>query len=141
MQKAQRMGHPPYVSGSTVTEGGEQPQWEHDFGSILAFTEYNFSQQPGFNLPTIAPPGGDPPYTYADQNALDATYQGNPAIPLWDFFLNYPTKRPFTHIAPINPQDTVSFFESFYQTMQLDGTYPTPLGPEEIAPGEDDPDD
>jgi hypothetical protein len=108
--------------------------YAHDFGSILAFTENNFYQQ-NLYLQYIYEP------LYADYNALDATYQLKPAIPLWDFFLNYPSKRPFTRIAPINAQDTVSFFESFYQTMQANGTYPTPLGPEEIAPGVDDPED
>jgi hypothetical protein len=111
-----------------------QPQWTHDFGSILRFTETNFTQQ-GVNLPTIAPH----PYTYADQNTLDSTYNQKSAVPLWDFFLAWPTPRQFTYIIPIDSTHNANFFESYYQTQQADGTYPQPLGPEEIAPGVDDP--
>jgi hypothetical protein len=85
--------------------------WVHDFGSLLKFTEQNFS------LPTIAPPG----YSYADANTFDTVYNGNPAVPLWEFFTSYPTKLPFTSITPgINPETgmpfTANFFQTYYQT-------------------------
>jgi hypothetical protein len=96
-------------------------QWTHDFGSILAFTEKNFTNQ-GYNLPPIAPAG----FTYADQNTLDTGPQGL-WVPLWDFFSRQ--TRPFTYINPLSPEHTASFFESYYQTQQPGGL-PTPYGPE-----------
>lgn len=89
----------------------------------LRFIEKNFTLQ-GYNLPTIAPTG----FTYADQNTLDAVYNGNSAVPLWDFF-QATSPRLFTPISPINPEHTASFFESYYQTEQQ-GVLPTPYGPE-----------
>jgi len=76
---------PNYVSGACGT--GEQNQcpyygqnnnsmYVHDFGSILAYTEWNF----GFNPEFIAPPPG-----YADYNAPDWGPQRN-NVPLSDFF-------------------------------------------------------
>ena len=67
-------------------------------------------------------------FTYADQNTLDAVYNKNPVVPLWDFF-QATSPRLFTYISPISPQHTASFFESYYQTAQPDGL-PTPYGPE-----------
>ena len=118
-----------YVSGpiSGQPTYPPNPEWTHDFGSILRFTELNFTNQ-GLNLPTIAPPGGNPPYTYADQNSLDATFNHHPAVPLWDFFQG--PQRTFTQINPIDSSHTASFFQSYYQTQQADGTYPQPTGPE-----------
>jgi len=104
-----------YVSGALPSPGASG--FQHDFGSILAFTENNFS------LPPIAPTG----FTYADQNTLDALYNKNQVVPLWDFFQASP--RTFTPINPINPQHTASFFESYYETAQPGGL-PTPYGPE-----------
>ena len=49
-----------YVSGA-LPSPGRQPIYEHDFGSILAFTEWNFNFNPQF----VAEP------YYADYNALD----------------------------------------------------------------------
>jgi len=98
-------------------------QWTHDFGSILAFTEKNFTNQ-GYNLPSIAPA----PYSYADQNTLDALYNKIPVVPLWDFFLASKA-RPFTYINPLSSEHNASFFESYYQTEQPDGL-PAPYGPE-----------
>ena len=89
---------------------GQQPKYEHDFGSILAFTEYNFGTK-------FIDQSGD--NGYADANALDGA-QGN--IPLSDFFsLN--SQRNFTNITtPYAP----SFFENYYYN---NPTYP-PTGPD-----------
>ena len=115
-----------YVSGALPPYGpGEDAAHTHDFGSILAFTENNF------NLPPIAPQT-PVKYTYADQNSLDRTYNGLPAVPLWDFFLG--PQRAFTYISPILSTHTASFFENYYYD-----TGQSPLGPEEVAPGVNDP--
>ena len=107
-----------YVSGacSPSTCPNMQPEWTHDFGSILAFIENNFTQQ-GLNLPPIAPS----PYTYADYNALDSLK--HTVVPLWDFFQG--PQRNFTYINPINSTDTASFFENYYYTYGE-----SPIGPE-----------
>jgi hypothetical protein len=100
--------------------------WVHDFGSLLNFTEQNFG------LPKIAPAG----YTYADANTFDTIYNGNPAVPLWEFFTSYPTKLPFTSITPgTNPQTgvpyTANFFETYYQTTDaVTGARRVPTGPD-----------
>ena len=96
------------------------PQWTHDFGSILAFTENNF------NLVPIAPQT-PVQYTYADQNSLDAVYQGKPVVPLWDFFLG--PGRVFTPISPTSPAYDASYFMKYYTTLQ-NGVYPVPTGPD-----------
>ena len=62
----------------------QPPQYVHDFGSILAYIEWNFG------MPPIAPPG------YADANAPD----GNGNTPLSDFFpLPVGQGRSFTSIT------------------------------------------
>lgn len=112
---------PGYVSGacSPSTCPNMQPEWTHDFGSILAFIENNFTYGLGLYLPPIAPA----PYTYADQNSLDRTYNGLPAVPLWDFFQG--PQRNFTSINPIVPTDTASFFMNYYHQNNAQ-----PIGPE-----------
>ncbi len=107
---------------------GQNNQYAHDFGSILRFTENNFTQQ-GLNLPYIDLPDRG----YADYNSLDSTYNGLPAVPLWDFF-TASQPRNFTKINPIDSSDTAGFFQSYYQTQQSDGTYPQPIGPEDGDP-------
>jgi phospholipase C len=105
-----------YVSGNTVTQGGRQPKYEHDFGSILAFIENNFS------LGQIAPPN----YGYADTNAID---RANGNIPLSDFFpipANNP--RTFVSITPAAGYDK-SYFQKYYTTPQ-NGVTPQPQGPD-----------
>jgi len=85
----------------------------HDFGSILAYTEYNFG------LPFIdkADKG------YADFNALDSA-NGN--LPLSDFFPLWTgtgsVGRPFVSIS--TPY-SASFFQSYYTTHNA-----TPTGPD-----------
>ena len=108
-----------YVSGAISGTPSYPPpkEWTHDFGSILRFTEVNFSNQ-GLNLPYIAPP----PYTYADFNALDSLKQT--VIPLWDFFQG--PQRDFTYINPINSTDTASFFMNYYYNNPGE----SPIGPE-----------
>jgi len=112
-----------YVSGPISGTPSYPPakEWTHDFGSILAFIEHNFTYGLGLYLPPIAPA----PYIYADQNSLDSV-GGN--VPLWDFFQG--PQRNFTAINPIDPTHTASFFMNYYQTQQPDGSYPQPIGPE-----------
>ena len=88
-----------YVSGACDHTGchNNQPPYRHDFGSILAFTEWNFGMQ------KIAPP------YYSDNNAPDGQ-QGN--TPLLDFF-NLTWQRTFTPITPLPGQDS-SLFLNYY---------------------------
>jgi phospholipase C len=106
-----------YISGpcgtpQTVTCPNQNQIYQHDFGSILNFTEYNF------NLNRIAPP------YYADNNAPDAV-NGNQ--PLSDFFGLWTSStsvgRPFVQIPII--RYPASFFQSYYTTNGA-----TPTGPD-----------
>jgi Phosphoesterase family len=104
-----------YISGAcgTLQTGNcpnTTPKYQHDFGSILAFTENNF------NLPKIATP------YYADNNTFDS-FKGN--IPLSDFFPLYTgsgSGRSFVSI-PVTPYPA-SFFESYYATHNVAPTGP-----------------
>jgi phospholipase C len=102
-----------YVSGACT---GNCPNnvfpYVHDFGSILAFTEYNFG------MPSIAPP------YYADVNSPDHAH-GN--VPLSDFFGNTP--RAFTSITTPYPD---TFFEDYYSA-----EHAKPSGPD-ADDGDDD---
>jgi hypothetical protein len=110
-----------YISGAI---SGTQPsypppaEWTHDFGSILAFIENNFTQQ-GLNLPYISEP------LYADYNTLDSL--NYTVTPLWDFFQG--PQRNFTYINPINSTDTASFFMNYYYQNNAQ-----PIGPEDGDP-------
>jgi hypothetical protein len=109
-----------YVSGFTLSPVGypPPPEYTHDFGSILAFIENNFSLGP------IAPQVNG--YTYADQNSLDYYWCGKGTIctPLWDFFGDYYnnpiTTQSFVNISPLsNPYsggkpENACFFQCFY---------------------------
>lgn len=67
-----------YVSGNTVTQGGEVFPYVHDFGSILAFIENNFG-------PGIGNINRSNNYPFADASAPDHNPNiGN--VPLADFF-------------------------------------------------------
>jgi hypothetical protein len=81
--------------------------YQHDFGSILAFTEFNFG------LPLIAPPG------YADNNTIDSYNQN---VPLSDFFPLYTGKsssgRSFVKIP-------VTYTPDFFQNYYASGNNPT----------------
>jgi phospholipase C len=84
----------------------------HDFGSILAFTEYNF------NMPFIYQGTN----YYADWNAPDWSTDHKTVVPLSDFFpLSAP--RPFVSILT---QKDYTFFTKYYATT---GTSPT--GPDD----------
>lgn len=85
----------------------------HDFGSILAFTEYNF------NMPWITKPD---PY-YADYNAPDWGQLRN-NIPLSDFF-PLTTARPFVPITTLQP------YTCFQHYAQCTGVSYTPTGPDD----------
>jgi phospholipase C len=106
-----------YVSGNTVTQGGEVFPYVHDFGSILAFIEHNF----GIQIGTINNPKNN--YPFADGFAPD---EANANIPLSDFFgLN--VARPFTPIITNTTAHPVTYFTN------------NPAGPE--GPGDNgDPD-
>jgi phospholipase C len=105
-----------YVSGACGVEG--QPNcpnnkypYIHDFGSILAFTEFNF------DLPAIdlADKG------YADYNALDWD-EAHSIPPLSDFFQLYggsgSVGRPFVQIPTVHPE---SIFRNYYSTHHATG--------------------
>jgi hypothetical protein len=111
---------PHTISGPISVTYPPPPEWTHDFGSILAFTENNFG------LPPIAPQR-PVKYTYADQNSLDAVYQGNTVVPLWDFFLG--PYRGFTPISPTDPSYDANYFMNYYQANSA-----TPIGPEDGDP-------
>jgi len=113
-----------YVSGAISGQPTypPNPEWTHDFGSILRFTENNFTQQ-GLNLPYIDLPDGG----YADFNSLDAG-QNHQWVPLWDFFQG--PQRNFTHINPITGTHDASFFENYYYNNPTE----PPIGPENGDP-------
>ena len=94
-----------YVSGAISGLPTYPPplQYTHDFGSILAFIEYNFLGASGIG--TI-----DPSYVFADAYAPDLNHPvGN--IPLQDF-LQFPY-RDFTPIPIDPPYNSPSYFTSF----------------------------
>jgi len=106
-----------YVSGPCTNNCPQAVfPYVHDFGSILAFTEYNFGI--GF-----IDQSGD--LGYADYNAPDWGPSRN-NIPLSDFFsLN--NQRGFTYI---NTPKAPGYFEKYYSE-----THATPTGPD--ADGEE----
>jgi hypothetical protein len=114
-----------YVSGACGSSGctSDTFPFQHDFGSILAFTEHNFN---------FSPPFIDAPY-YADYNAPDWSADHETVVPLSDFF-SLSNQRSFTNITnlPYGP----SFFKSYYTTQQ-NGVYPVPTGPDGTS-GEED---
>jgi Phosphoesterase family len=90
--------------------------YQHDFGSILNFTEFNFHN---LGLGSIDQSGD---HGYADYNALDAVGTN---IPLQDFFSLYPgSSRSFVQI-PV-PSYPASFFENYYSTNSATPTGPDP---------------
>jgi hypothetical protein len=107
-----------YISGACGTAGkpscpNASFPYVHDFGSILAFTEYNFALNPIVK-----------PY-YADYNALDWGSARN-NIPLSDFFQLYTgsgSGRPFVQIPVVAYGP--SFFQGYYATHSA-----TPTGPD-----------
>ncbi|HWY54436.1 MAG TPA: alkaline phosphatase family protein [Terriglobales bacterium] len=104
-----------YVSGACDSTGCNNNKfpYQHDFGSILRFTERNFGMQPI----DLADKG------YADYNAPD-NQQGN--VPLSDFFsLNW--QRTFIQIIPLSGQDS-SLFLNYYGNPTYGS--PTPQGPD-----------
>jgi hypothetical protein len=73
-----------YVSGACGTSnsppcGPSSDTWpyQHDFGSILAFTEHNFGLTVG---------GINPQYPFADAFAPELQHGNPPPVPLADFF-------------------------------------------------------
>ncbi len=92
--------NPGYVSGMcTGTCPNSVFPYVHDFGSILAFTEYNFGMGSIDNT-------GDK--GYADRNAPDNSLTN---IPLQEFF-SVANKRTFTYINTPYPSST---FTNYYQ--------------------------
>jgi phospholipase C len=95
-----------YISGECGVTGypacgsssNQPPKYVHDFGSILAFTEWNFG------MPVIDPPGPNN-FGYADSNAPDSGTPSQPHIPLSDFFGS--SSRSFTSIN--TPYDYTCF--------------------------------
>jgi len=104
----QNTGYSGYVSGNTQTQGEVTP-YIHDFGSILAFIEHNFSIPIGSINTT---------YPFADNFAPE--WQNGRNIPLSDFF-GLATRRPFVPIT-VSPSHPLSYFTN------------NPVGPE--GPGD-----
>jgi hypothetical protein len=103
-----------YVSGACsngVCSNNTFP-YQHDFGSILAFTDYNFNFNPLF----IATP------YYADFNALDWSPDHKTHVPLSDFF-GLSNQRSFSSIPVVYQPD---FYEDYYMN---NSTY-SPTGPD-----------
>jgi hypothetical protein len=89
------------------------PIFQHDFGSILNFTEFNFG------LPKIASPN------YADSNALDSV--GGTHVPLSDFFPLCTTTCASRSFYPIPVTNyPASFFQNYYATHNATPTGPDP---------------
>jgi hypothetical protein len=108
----------PYTQAHTVSgacSGGtcqsDKPPYQHDFGSILAYTEKNF------NLPTIDQ--GDST-GYADLNAPDWKPAGN--IPLQEFF-----GSTYYNFTSINTSEPYTCFQNFGSCT---GTTYVPDGPD-----------
>jgi Phosphoesterase family len=111
-----------YISGPCGIAG--QPscpnttaKYQHDFGSILAFTEHNFG------LSNVDQSGNN---GYADYNAPDWSADHITHVPLSDFFAlwtsNSSVGRPFIQVpSSYGP----SFFETYYATHAA-----TPTGPD-----------
>jgi len=92
---------------------------EHDFGSILAFTEHNF------NMPFIYA-GTD---YYADWNAPDWSTDHTTIVPLADFFpLPTTQPRPFVPI-PVPQQYNYTCFQQFAKCTGIAAYVPT--GPDD----------
>jgi len=103
-----------YISGACGSScSNNKFPYQHDFGSILAFAEFNFG------LPTIDPSGKN---RDADYNAPDwGSLRNN--TPLSDFFSLYPSNaRPFVPISVNYPQ---SYFHNYYQNNNA-----SPMGPD-----------
>ncbi len=99
----------PYVSGACGSGEPNCPNnvfpYGHDFGSILAFTEWNFK------MPFIDETGDN---GYADYNAPDWSSDHQQHVPLSDFFSLYPTKRQFVSIN--STLEPYTFFQTYYKT-------------------------
>ncbi len=106
-----------YISGACGSScTNNKSPYQHDFGSILAFTEYNFG------LTNIDQSGNK---GYADYNAPDNVA---PNIPLSEFFsldtASNSTGRPFFQIPVSNFPAT--FFTNYYATHNATPTGPDP---------------
>jgi hypothetical protein len=100
-------GQPGYVSGDTRTPGGGEPApYIHDFGSLLAFIEYNFLGQTAIG--TINPAQNQ--YPFADGFAPERLQNPN-ALPLADFFCSVPcTYQPFRQVnIPAGAKTAIDF--------------------------------
>jgi phospholipase C len=97
---------PGYVSGNTQTQGGEVFPYVHDFGSILAFIENNF---------TLGIGSINPAYPFADAFAPD--YLQGVNVPLSDFFpLSTAYPRPFQAITLPQGAHDASYYGAYTGT-------------------------
>jgi phospholipase C len=111
----------PYISGACGVTG--QPScpnnvapYVHDFGSILAFIEWNFLGRNAIG--TI-----DPPYPFADFYAPE-WQQGSGTVPLLDFF-TLTSPRQFVQID-VPSQYDVNYFQNYF----TNNPSQTPDGPD-----------
>jgi phospholipase C len=96
---------------------------QHDFGSILAFVEYNFGLGIGCinlsgkgldGIPCKNNPNGPPAgnYPFSDYYAPEVFAPGGPYTPLGDFFTSQ-APRAFTPIPLVNNSFTYDYFYNF----------------------------
>ena len=119
-----RLYKPGHISGACGQLGqpscpNEQPQYVHDFGSILNFIEWALGQnQTPLSFPGQIGKGISPSYAYADVEAPDAPPSCNTCTySLADFF-DFTTQHPFQPILlPTGyTQYTPEWFENFSGT-------------------------
>jgi len=104
-----------YVSGMLPSPGMD-PQHTHDFGSILAFIEYNF----GLKIGSI----GGSSYPFADNWAPEVQAG---FVPLGDFFpISSKNPRLFQGI-PVDPLHSQSYFQNYFTVTNPNET---PDGPD-----------
>ena len=107
-----------YISGAcgpglSTRCPNQNPIYQHDFGSILAFTEHNF------NLNFIDQSGDN---GYADRNTIDSFHNN---VPLSDFFSLYTARGAGRPFVPISTTHSASIFQNYYSV-----TIASPTGPD-----------
>jgi len=109
--------------GSGGTGAHNVAPHQHDFGSVLAFIEYNFglgvgcinvsgSGRDGVTCNNIGPGGAPGNVPFADYFAPEAQAGGGPYVPLSDFFTSQ-SPRGFTPITLVGNSFTFNYFYNF----------------------------
>ncbi|HKM48821.1 MAG TPA: alkaline phosphatase family protein [Terriglobales bacterium] len=112
--------------GTGISCPNNMPPYVHDFGSVLAFIEHNFSLGMGCINLSVGSDGvncnqgtlGNGSFPFADYFAPELQYSRSPGgqftIPLQDFF-NLPPQNPqtFVPIIPVQNSFTDDYFNNF----------------------------